>query len=143
MEKEVFETRTAKIWLGEDGILYAKILPKSEITLEDIKEQFKIASKLGNNKRVPFLIDSRGVKFIEREARKFIQEESKKIVTKLAILIGSYISRLIGNFFLGINKNPYPTKLFTSKDNTIEWLKGFIELSERTKEVSKDGRRNI
>lgn len=127
MEKEVFEIKTAKIWLGEDGIVYIKILPKSEITLKDIKEQFKIASKLVNNKRVPFLIDSRGVKSIERGARKFIQEESEKIVTQLAILIGSYISRLIGNFFIGINKVPYPTKIFTLEDKAIQWLKRHIE----------------
>ena len=127
MEKEVFEIRTAKIWLGEDGILYIKILPKSEITLEDIKEQFKIASKLVNNKRIPFLIDSRGVKSMERASRKFIQEESKEIVSKLAILIGSYISRLIGNLFIGINKSSYPTKIFTLEDKAIQWLKGHIE----------------
>ena len=127
MEKEVFEIRTAKIWLGEDGILYIKILPKSEITLEDIKEQFKIASKLVNNKRIPFLIDSRGVKSMERGSRKFIQEESKKIVSKLAILIGSYTSRLIGNLFIGINKSSYPTKIFTLEDKAIQWLKGHIE----------------
>ncbi len=33
---------------------------------------------------------------------------------------------VIGNFFIGFNKSPMPTKLFTSEPEALEWLKEFL-----------------
>lgn len=123
MEREAIETKTAKIWLSEDGFICLKILPGSSLSVEDMKAQLKVVSNLAGNKIIPILVDSRGVKSIDRDARVFIQKEGNKIVSSLALLIGSPVSRLIGNLFLGINKPSYPIMLFTSEDKAIAWLK--------------------
>ncbi len=35
-------------------------------------------------------------------------------------------SPVIRNFFLGINKPPYPVTLFNSEEKALEWLKTFF-----------------
>jgi len=133
MEKEVIETRTAKLWFGEDGIIYQKILPQAKIALEDVKENFEISKKLGeknHSEKLLFLTNGRHVKSIDREARHY--SSSNEVVEHtltLAAIICSPLGRAIGNLSIGINKPLFPTRLFTSEDKAIERLKGFIEKS--------------
>ena len=50
-----------------------------------------------------------------------------KLFLAQAIIVDSPVSRLIGSFFLGLNKPPFPTKLFTSEADAVEWLKGYLQ----------------
>ena len=128
MKNEVIETEVAKVWLGEDGIIRIVNLPGVEVTLENITEINRHLKKLSKGKKVPVFNDIRGVKSITREARLFASgEKSAQVSSAAALLIGSPLSKVIGNFFMGINKPPYPTKLFTSEKKALEWLEGFIE----------------
>ena len=132
MKNEVIETRTAEIWLDQDGIIHYKVLPGVEVTIDDTREYVKIQCGLTKNKKVLNLTDLREVKSITHEAREYLSgEEVERITAACALLIGSPVSKVIGNFFLGINKPPYPIKIFTTEEKAAEWLKGFSE-----KEVS-------
>jgi len=128
MENEVVLTRTAKVWLGEDGIVRANYFPNAEETLADAKESIATVVKVSKRKKCPVLVDSRNLKSITREARAYYAgEENAKVVNSTALLIDSPISKIIGNFFMNFNKPKFPTRLFTSETEAIEWLKGFIE----------------
>lgn len=121
MKNEVIETRSANLYLGKDGIGRIVLYPKAEITTDKIKENFASLSKITGGKKTPYLIDLRGIKSLNREAREYLSEE--KTVSKVsasALLIGSPFSKVIGNFFLGINKPLYPTKMFTSEEKALE-----------------------
>jgi len=52
MKNEITETRIQKIWLGENGILYTKVLPGADLTLAEVQQiteaEFKFA---GGQKR--------------------------------------------------------------------------------------------
>ena len=62
---------------------------------------------------------------MDRESRNYASgKEVSKITEAMALLIKSPVSKVLGNIFLGINKPPYPTKLFTDKEEAIKWLKG-------------------
>lgn len=131
MEKEVIETRTARVWLGGDGIIRVVSLPFTNMTLESIREVNVHLKTLCKGKKYPIFTDIRGVKSITREARLFVSsEDSVNVCSAAALLIGSPVSKVIGNLFLGLNKPPYPTKLFSNEDEAVEWLKGFIEKEE-------------
>ncbi len=131
MKNEVIETKIAKVWLGEDGIIRVVTLPDVEVTLENITEINRNIKKLIMGKKVPVFTDIRGVKSITREARLFASgEDSAQVSSAAALLIGSPVSKVIGNFFLGINKPPYPAKLFSSEKKALQWLKGFVEREE-------------
>jgi len=128
MEEEIFETHDAKIWLRTDGIIQISVRPQAETNLDDAIENINIVSKFSKDKKHSLFLDIRQAKFITRDARNYFSgEESQKYISALAILIRSPVSRVMGNLFIGINKPPYPVKLFTSEDSTIQWLKRYIE----------------
>jgi len=127
MENEIIETRTAKIWLGEDSIFRLIYSPKVEVKLDDAREITAAQYKLLKGKKLPLLADTREMKSIDREARQhFKSEEIPKTTSAVALLVSSPVSRVIGSFFLGINKPLHPVKLFTSEAEAIKWLKEFI-----------------
>jgi hypothetical protein len=128
MENEVVVTRSAKIWLGEDGIVRS-IEPRAEaVTLAYTKEIFSAILKVSKGKKRPFLADIRKIKSVDRESREyFASEEVSNAVSAIALLVSSPVSKVIGNFYMRLNNPVCPTKLFTSESEAIEWLKGFIE----------------
>jgi hypothetical protein len=131
VKNEVMETRTAQLYLGKDGISRIIVKQGAEITIDEIKENFAALSQITASKKAPSLIDLRGIKSINREARVYLSdEETVSNNSASALLIGSPVSKMIGNFFIGLNKPPYPTKLFTSESKALEWLKGFVDKEE-------------
>ena len=128
MKGEMIETRTQKIWLGEDGILYTIVLPGAGLTLAEAQRITEAEFKLAGGQKHPMFVDIRQVKSITREAREHFAGESVwRFVLAVALCIQSPLSRVIGNFFMGYNKPLFPTRLFTSEDEAINWLHGFME----------------
>ncbi len=127
------ETRTSRIWLGDDQIMRVRVAKGAEQKLEDAVENIFAMAELSSGKRLPAIIDISESKSIARDARNYYaSEKAVEVELALALVIGSPLSRLMGNFFLGLNKPPYPTRLFTSEQEAIAWLKGFQ--NERTGE---------
>lgn len=131
MIESIIEMRVAKIWFEDDGVIRVIFLPGAEVTLEDMKEINVISTKLSENKKVPVFTDIREIKSMTREARLFASSEiAVKVTSAVAALTGTPVSRVLANFFMGINKPPFPTRLFTSEAKALEWLKGFTEKEE-------------
>jgi len=127
MKNKVIETTNAKVWLREDGITQAVYEPNSRDTLITAKENIAVNKKLHEGKKKPILIDYRNIKSQDKAARDyFASDEVAEIDSAIAILIDSGFSKVIGNFYMGLNKPKAPTKLFTSEENAIEWLKGYL-----------------
>lgn len=128
MSNSIIETHTAKIWLDGDGILHMEVLPKAVLTLPAVQENTEVVNQLAQGKRKPVFIDISGLVGITRDARSFSAGEGvNNVLTALAILIRSPLARTFGNVWLGINKPVFPARLFTSRDEAIEWLKGFLK----------------
>jgi hypothetical protein len=87
-----------------------------------------ISSKLADGKCLPVLADMSDVKSVDRKSREYISgKEAMKTARSLAIIIKSPMSKVVGNFLIGLNKPPYPIKMFTSKDEAIGWLRTFLD----------------
>ena len=115
-------------WMGEDGIARTKVKKGSEVKLEHAQENSVVVNSFYVDRKFPLLIDARGIKSMEREARAFFTTNGRNTNTlAFGIIIDSSVSKVVGNFFLGINKPIVPTKLFSNEDNAIEWLKQFKE----------------
>lgn len=128
MDREIITTRTLKIWLGDDGIMRSNPLANAEMTLADAKEANEIIWKLSANKKRPLFCDYSGIRSQDAECRDYYASEETAAVTLVcAILVGSPVSKIIGNFYMGLNKPATPTRLFTSQDSAIAWLKGFLD----------------
>ena len=122
---EVIITRTARISLRPDGILHFVYFPDAQERLEDAHANVKASEHLNPDQRRPLLVDLRPMRGIEREARAYYS--SLRSITARALLVESPVTRVMANFFISINKPPVPTKLFTSEDQAVAWLKNFME----------------
>ena len=63
---------------------------------------------------------------IERDARTYFahHDDNARVTTLAALVIGSPVSRVIGNFFIGLSKPKFPTRLFNDVEEAETWLKG-------------------
>ncbi len=128
MEDEVIETPTAKMWMGEEGVVRTVYKLGATETILGIRAGFDALKKLTAGEVSPVLLDIRGLKSTDQESRQFASSEELEVLkSATGILIGSPVSKVIGNLFLRLNKPQRPTRLFTSEAKAIEWLKGFIE----------------
>lgn len=127
MENEQY-SRVARLWLGEDGIVRIIHVPGAEVTLEDAKETMASYLKINQGKRRPLFIDTKMMKSMTRETRQYYSgAEAAKVAGAAAIIVGTPVSQVLGNFYIGLS-NPYlPSRLFSSEDEALEWLKGYIE----------------
>lgn len=125
MRSSTIVTKTARIWLEDDGIVRVINLPRSETRLKEAIQNVHATEIFGDEKR-PVFIDISRIKSASRGAREyFAGSEASKRTTVMAILVGSSTSRVIGNFFLGLNKPKYPIKLFCSEKKALDWLKSY------------------
>ena len=128
MKSEMMQTPTAQIWLDEDDILHMKLLPKAVLTLPEVKDNTEVVHQLADGKRKPVFIDISQIGGISREARQYSAGEGvNDVLTALAILISSPLTRALGNLWFGINKPMFPSRLFTSEDEALAWLRNFLE----------------
>ena len=118
------ETEKIKFTLRPDNILQTECFPNTEMTLEDGKESTRISAEMVNYEPLPLLCDLTNVVKMSQECRKhFAGEEHAKTFSKAALIVTNPISKIIGNFFLGLNKPLKPTRLFTSREEGLQWLK--------------------
>lgn len=129
METHEVRTRIAIVRLGEDGIIRQTITAGAEETLADAQAGIRAATLLSEGHRCPVLVDIRGIKSQEREARIYYNgPEAIQVSNAVALLGGSRVSMLIANFFISITatRSSRPTKLFIDETEAIKWLSGFI-----------------
>lgn len=122
MEKEVIKTQISHIWLESDQVCHVEFLPGAGLTLERIKEMYAVFIDLPGDRGAYFLGDIRKVKSSERESRVLVAKQERPTNLGTAIPVGSSVSRVMGNFFMGLNKPPFPVRLVTSEEKAFEWF---------------------
>lgn len=80
MNHEMIETRTAKIWLDEDGILRANFIPDKKGTLADAQEVVTAFAQLAGDHKRPVLVQL-GNSGGSRDSREFGARESVKYIS--------------------------------------------------------------
>ena len=128
------------MYVDEEGILHLKIIKDANITLENIKENYSSFKQLLGNNRVLLLIDSRVKYKFSKEARAYTaskQGNLNRIAT--AFLINSFSGRLRANFYIWFNSPIVPTRIFTSEEKALNWLKSFYVMPGEPYVTSKKG----
>jgi hypothetical protein len=122
------EVRSQFIRLDEHGIVYARLKPQIEVGLADAEEAVRAIGSLCGGRKRPVLVDLTRARAMNRDARQyFAGAETARVESAAALLVGSPLASAIGNFFLGLNKPLFPTRLFTSERKALEWLQTFLE----------------
>ncbi|MBD3420516.1 MAG: hypothetical protein GF398_10400 [Chitinivibrionales bacterium] len=121
------ETSVSTITLDENGILHQMGKPGATFTLERAREEFEAIRRLAQNRRLPIVVDIHHAGSVTREARRYYAgHEFGECIAAAALLIGNPVSKIIGNFFLGLNKPLFPTKLFTEEQSALNWLQTIV-----------------
>ena len=109
----------------ENNIVIAKY---NENILLDFNKMNKFVKKrleVQNGKEYPVLIYL-SLKKVTKEAREYANKEGLEGIKAGAFLVDSFMTKTIFNFFLSVYSPKVPTKLFTSKEEAINWLNEFI-----------------
>lgn len=120
----VLETRTERFWVHPDGYVVAEVKPNLVADLDDAVVNVAAVEVVAGRAPVPLLLDMRAhAAQATRECRAyFAGPEAAKVNLAVAMLVRSNISRILGNFFIGINKTPFPLRLFSEEVEAIAWL---------------------
>jgi hypothetical protein len=123
MRAPTIETATAKIRMV-DGVVRVEIKEDAQVEVRDAMEHVEAAHKLCGHEKFPLLADITRVRSTSREARNvYGSEEASEVLTALALLVDSPISKVIGNFYVGVTRPRFPTKIFTDEAKAMAWLK--------------------
>ncbi len=122
------ETSTARVALGDDGVLTVWIQPAVKQTLAHAKENLAAALATRDGKRRPLLIDIRGGQPLDAEVRHYYS--GQVLVdgfTALGLLVdASPLGRMMGNVYFRVARPGIPTRLFTDADQAAHWLREHI-----------------
>ena len=107
----------------KDGIMYGEYKKNVTIDLNTAKSIVEERIVLCEGKDYPSLgkIDSNLT--LTKDARDYLGKEGTANMSKLGIVVDSMVSKVIGNWYLTLSRPSIPTKLFTSEEDAIKWLK--------------------
>ena len=114
-------------FLGDSII---RITPKLDVDLEveDVKEMREMLVRLSKGNKYCVLLDATERFNVSADARALIAGKEfsfDRIAT--AFIITSLANMLVGNFFIKVNKPYTPTKIFSSEENALSWLKSEVK----------------
>lgn len=119
-------TSVAEMQLDDDGILIIKILPGAKMTLVAMKEYLEVSSKLLNGKKALVLFDGSVEYDITEEAKAFgASKEVQDTRIAIAFVTKSIANSLMFNLYLNVYKPQVPTKMFSSEEGGLKWLRSF------------------
>ncbi|MCB0400930.1 MAG: STAS/SEC14 domain-containing protein [Flavobacteriales bacterium] len=112
------------------GILHITLKQDADIDVEHVEELIKMRVKLQGGKPYPVLADIRKLWLVSKKAReRAAQKEMTDLNVAMAILTSSLTSRMLANFFIRINRPSTPTRMFTSKEEALTWLRQQIAIN--------------
>lgn len=119
-------TSVAEMQIDEDGILRIKILPGANLTLDAVKEYFEATKKLLAGKKALVLFEAVSEYTLSEEAKVFgTSNEVASTRIAIAYVTKSITNRLMFNLYISVYKPSVPTRMFSSNDAGLKWLKSF------------------
>lgn len=125
MENVIIDNEYAEIWL-EDGIIFNSYKPNLVINLEIAKLMVKERLRITNGITRPLFVDISNLISVDLEAREYLSGgDAIKFASAGAIYSTNPISKFAGKLFIDVNQPNAPTKIFSNKEEAIEWLQQF------------------
>jgi hypothetical protein len=119
-------TKNCSFELHDVGIVIARVDHGMDMDVEDARQAVALTHEVAGQRRVPVLVDLRGIRSQTRAAREYLSSsEIQPKFAAVALLIASPVAQVIGNFFMRLRQQPVPTRLFDEERKAIEWLAGF------------------
>lgn len=106
--------------LRSDGVIHLIWKPKARIGLEEAQSAMAAVNEVAGKRRYPMLVDMATTEDVTRAARAVFSIPCA--ASRIALLGSSPVDRVLANFFLGLHTPPCPTRFFTSRPESMDWL---------------------
>jgi hypothetical protein len=116
--------RTGPQTLSAEGITVITLPAGEHISRCLAESKAEQARTLAEGVPRPLLIDIRGVKSIDRNARDILG--AAHVSVAVAVLGSSPVDRVLGNFLMGGKDAKSPVAFFASRREALAWLAGFL-----------------
>ena len=110
--------------LSRDGITVVTLPAGEHVSKRLAESKAEEARALAAGVPRPLLIDIRGVKSIDRNARTVLG--AAQMSAAVALLGASPVDRVLGNFVMGSQEPRCPVAFFASRSEALVWLAGFL-----------------
>ena len=112
------------IEIRKDQVLYAKVKSNCQLNMDDIRQIEELMDSNYPGQQFFNLFDFPSFSNLDSEVRDWASDKSGNSRTLAdAIVIYSLPQRMIANFYLKVNKPPKPTKIFSTMEDALVWLK--------------------
>ena len=117
----------SNVSLRSDGILQIEIKPNTTLQLVDGKEMVTAFAELGGGKKHPLLFIAGDFALASAEARYYASgKEANQYTLASVFVVKNIAQKLMGNAYITFNKPITPTKIMTSQEEAVKWLKTFL-----------------
>ncbi|MBX0332542.1 hypothetical protein K3G39_04750 [Pontibacter sp. HSC-14F20] len=120
-DKSPIKTNCLELYL-KGGILYCIYNEIRELNLDNARECVQDRLNYIGEQVYPSLFDITRVKNSTKEARDYLANEGNAGVAASAILVSSPMVKMAANIYIHVNKPKNPTRMFTNKEEAVQWL---------------------
>jgi hypothetical protein len=124
IKSNYFENEFAEFWI-EENVLFFIYKPAVKLDLNAVKKIVADRLKVQDGNAYPVFCDMRGIKDSDKPARDYLAKEGSSMVKAVGVLTDSPVTKIMLNFYLTISRPLVPTKMFTDKNQALEFLKAF------------------
>lgn len=125
------QTDISDLEFDEKDFLQIIIKENSELTIENVTQHFETVRLFTESKKVICLLDLTKIKFthISSEVLNYMANNSYDQYQKaVALIIEGLGQKILGNFYLRVVKPKVQTKMFTDKNEGVNWLKKMAKI---------------
>ncbi|EJF51855.1 hypothetical protein SapgrDRAFT_0096 [Saprospira grandis DSM 2844] len=103
----------------EDGIIH-EVYHAVKVNIQDLEAHIE-ASRQAFGSTGYYISDIRQLKSVCQQSRKHLAHHS--VAKASALIVSSGFSTIVGNIFLKFNQPDFASKLFTSEEKALAWIK--------------------
>ena len=120
--ERIVNVHTDVFWVS-DGVLGIHIKGPCSIDTKDTDEIFAAFDRLGVVGPTPLLADIRTLRGVSLGVRTHMSSErAGRYLSRVALVADSPLTRTIGNFFMRLNRPPFPVRVCNGGDEAMRWL---------------------
>lgn len=121
--EKLVETAVATYERYPSGVILLTMKPYARIELDEAKEFVRICQEIADGTPTVVLIDNSHPHTTTLKARRYLSEANE--IAAAAGLSNNSMSAFLGNLWIRTVPPVYPSKIFTSKESAVDWLKTF------------------
>jgi hypothetical protein len=124
-------TRIAEISYYKDRILRIEFANDVYVELEDTIQIHEACEMLTKGEKYLKLVVANGTLISSKATRSYraiLKDNDGRIAE--ALVYRSFGNKIVFNFYITFHKPKVPTKLFSTEEKAMEWLKGFLYMTE-------------